>query len=203
MSKEFASSIYQDVLDCEACNCFEAKYRFALNCHGQGGLGIMLVGLCPSRASVEAGRYFNQGSLRTLAEGILDIDEDCYLSDVIKCDTEYSTVQNNALDSLAQKCGDLFLHRELNCLRPNVIVAIGRVAFEYLTGIDGRFSFRQSDGIEYHTQHLNIPVYPIIHPSYGNIHYGRAPHQQQPYRENVRTLLTYIGDHYGEHRHRH
>ena len=198
MIRESINDVYEGIINCVACMEIEPRFRFAPACHGQGRRGIMIVGLCPSRASVEAGRFYNQGSMRTLTNGILDIDLDCFLSDVIKCDTAYTTATNVNHQELAMRCGNLYLRREIAYLKPNVIVAVGKEAFAFLTEIEGGFVQRQGDGIEYHERCSNIPVFPIIHPSYGEVHYRRIAQQRgQSYTENVRSILSMVVQQYG------
>lgn len=190
MHDQSVQRLYEEVLQCEVCPKFTARYRFAPHCHGQGRLGIMIIGQCPSQGSVEAGRYYNQGSMRGLVQGILNLDRDCYLSDVIKCDTTYSTIRGNAESDLASLCGSRFLKREIELLRPHRIIAVGKHSFEYLTGVTGGFTERQNDGRDYYYTGADIPVHPIIHPSHANQFYGRVPHQtQQTYSDNVRQIL--------------
>lgn len=46
----------------------------------------MIVGESLHKPSIDANRYYDQGSVRALLEGVVDLDQDCYLSDAIKCD---------------------------------------------------------------------------------------------------------------------
>jgi uracil-DNA glycosylase family 4 len=133
--------------------------------------------------------YYAQGSVRSLLKDVIDLDNDCYLSDAIKCDKQFCSVKGKTLDRIAERCTSRFLLNEISILQPKAIIAVGRIAFELLTGIKGKFISRQNDGKEYYVRASRISVHPVIHPSYANIFYGGMPWQQNSYDENfVQTV---------------
>ena len=170
--------VYSDVFECRQCPEFSEHYKFARDCHGKGNRGLMIVGESAHKPSIEAGRYYDQGSVRTLLAGIVNLDQDCYLSDAIKCDKQFCSAKGKTLDKIAQRCARKYLFQEIALLQPTAIVAVGRIAFEVLTGIAGDFVSRQGDGKRYFAITQNVPVHPVIHPSYANMYYGRVSWQQ-------------------------
>lgn len=183
------SALYSEVSACRKCAEFAEHHKFAPVCHGEGRLGIMIVGESSHKPSIDAGMYYAQGSVRSLLAGVVDLDRDCYLSDAIKCDKQFCSVKGKTLDKVALRCGTKFLSREIALLQPRAIVAVGRIAFEFLTGVAGDFVSRQNDGKRYLAKASKIPVYPVIHPSYANMYYGRVSWQNVPYAESfVQTV---------------
>lgn len=181
--------LYSEVCACKQCPEFFEYHKFAPDCHGNGGRKIMIVGESPHKPSIDAGRYYDQGSVRSLLAGIVDLEKDCYLSDAIKCDKQFCSVKGKALDAVARRCCDKFLSQEIQLLQPKSIVTVGRIAFEFLTGITGNFISRQDDGKKYLVTGSNIPVYPVIHPSYANMYYGRVPWQNVSYAQSFAHIV--------------
>lgn len=174
-------NVYSDVFSCRLCSEFSEYHKFAPGCQGGGGLGLMIVGESAHKPSIDAGRYYANGSVRSLLEGIVDLERDCYLSDAIKCDKQYSSAKGKTLDGIAKTCSSRFLSQEISLLQPKSILAVGRIAFKILTGFTGGFSSRQNDGNVYLETTSRIPVHPVIHPSYAAVHYGHVPWQSLPY----------------------
>ncbi|WP_245732572.1 uracil-DNA glycosylase family protein [Propionispora vibrioides] len=158
----------------------------------------MIVGESSHKPSIDAGRYYANGSVRSLLAEVVDLERDCHLSDAIKCDKQFCSVKGKTLNRVAERCCTRFLSREIALLQPTAIVAVGRIAFEFLTGITGGYVSRQNDGKGYFVADHRIPVHPVIHPSNANRMYGRVPWQIIPYAESfaqiVRDCLTGAGN---------
>ena len=183
------SALYSEVSVCRQCPEFTEHHKFAPGCHGKGELGFMIVGESSHKPSIDAGKYYAQGSVRSILAGIVDLDRDCYLSDAIKCDKQFCSAKGKTLDRIAQRCSKRFLSQEISLLQPKAIVAVGRIAFEVLTGVTGDFISRQNDGRRYLSIGSKIPVHPVIHPSYANMYYGRVPWQSVPYAESFVQIV--------------
>lgn len=187
---EKVTKIYSEVSGCRLCPEFSEHHKFASTCHGRGKRGLMIVGESAHKPSIDAGRYYDQGSVRSILGDIVDLDYDCYLSDAIKCDKQFCSAKGKSLDKIAHRCSTRFLLQELALLKPEAIVTVGRIAFEILTGITGDFVSRQGDGRSYFTSNTHIPVHPVIHPSYANMYYGRVQWQQNsPYPQNFTHIV--------------
>lgn len=174
-------ALYSEVYSCRQCAEFREHFKFAAKCHGKGYRKLMIVGESSHKPSIDAGRYYDNGSVRSLLMGVVDLDWDFYLSDAIKCDKQFCSAKGRLLDNVAKRCCSKFLLKEVNLLQPRAIIAVGRIAFEFLTMSTGNFTSRQNDGKRYLAIGTSIPVYPVIHPSYANVFYGRVPWQNVPY----------------------
>ena len=174
------ADVYAEVSFCTQCPEFVEYHKFAPVCHGNGDRGLMIIGESAHKPSIDAGKYYAHGSMRSLLNGVVDLERDCYLSDAIRCDKQFCSVKGKkTLDKVASRCCGSFLFREIALLQPKVIVAVGRVAFECLTGITGDYVSRQNDGKKYFVKNHCIPVHPVIHPSNANRMYGKVPWQQE------------------------
>ena len=183
------STLYSEVSTCMRCAEFSEHHKFAPDCHGRGGRGLMIVGESSHKPSIDAGRYYAQGSVRSLLDGVVDLERDCYLSDAIKCDKQFCSAKGKTLDGIARRCSSRFLSPEISLLQPKAIVAVGRIAFEFLTGVTGDFVSRQNDSRVYLETASLIPVHPVIHPSYANMYYGRVPWQILPYDQSFAQIV--------------
>lgn len=179
-------ALHDNISKCKACEFFKEYWRFPPETHGNHQAGVMVVGESSYRNSIEAGQYYSAGVLRNTLAGTVDLEQQCYLTDVVKCDKSYLDTKEQ-LEAAALHCRH-FLLEEVEAVQPKVIIAIGELAFRSLTGISGAFTGRQDDDKQY--SYKNIPVIPIIHPSYGNVHYGKKTWQTGGYHNSIRSIFT-------------
>ena len=132
--------------------------------------------------SIQEGRYFTRGFLR---DALPNLEDYCYLTDVIKCD---SCGKKSTL--LADRC---FSHliAEIELLKPKVILAVGSLPFTYLTGEKGAFIPRHGHRKRYY--YRGIETIPIIHPSRANVYYpGNNP--VNDYKQSLRRLMIELSN---------
>jgi uracil-DNA glycosylase len=96
MSVSQLCQLHQRIAACRKCTELSNHSKFPPECHGTTRFGIMLVSEGAYLPSIQAGRYFTRGNLR---DAIPNLEEFCYLTDVIKCDSSCGKSEN-----LAQKC---------------------------------------------------------------------------------------------------
>lgn len=177
--------LHNRIEKCQACNFFKERWRFQQAAHGLCQAKVMVVGESAYKPSIEVGKYYSAGVLRnTLAETV-DLEQQCYMTDVVKCDKSYLEAKEQ-LEAAALHCRN-FLLEEVEAVQPKVIIAIGELAFRFLTRMSGAFTGRQDDRKQYF--YKTIPVIPIIHPSYGNVHYGKKTWQTGGYHSSVRNIF--------------
>jgi DNA polymerase len=177
--------LHESIATCQVCGFLKERWRFQQAAHGLCRAKIMVVGESAYKPSIEVGRYYSAGVLRNTLAGTVDLEQQCYLTDVVKCDKSYLDIKEQ-LEAAALNCRQ-FLFEEIEVIQPKVIIAIGELAFRYLTGIAGNFTRRQDDGERY--LYKNVRVIPIIHPSYGNVHYGKRPWQSGSYHSSIRNIF--------------
>jgi len=105
---------------------------------GEGPLNakIMLVGEAPGREENEAGRPFVGAAGRALDRHLERIGlkrEDVYITNVVKCRPPANRTPTR--DEML-KCME-HLHREIVSVRPKVVVAMGRISVQALSGQTG------------------------------------------------------------------
>jgi DNA polymerase len=108
---------------------------------GEGPLNakIMLVGEAPGREENEAGRPFVGAAGRALERHLYRIGlkrEDVYITNVVKCRPPANRTPTR---EEMLKCIE-HLHREIVSVKPKVVVAMGRISIQALSGIKGSMS---------------------------------------------------------------
>lgn len=178
MNDNRLDELFRNINQCCKCKELPNKIKFASECHGNIYSGIMLVSEGAYLPSIKAGRYFTRGHLR---DAIPKLEEYCYLTDVIKCDS-----CGNKTTKLADRCFH-FLLEEISILKPKVILAVGRMPFEKLYGkpID---NFSKIHGTRHQYFFAGTEIIPIIHPSWANKHYPHEPRVEN-YKENLRRII--------------
>jgi uracil-DNA glycosylase family 4 len=158
-------------------NTFEALKKQAMECHlctlsksrqkvvfGEGNVNadLMIVGDAPSNSDDSAGKIFTGrtgDSLTKMIENVLALKRsDVYISNLLKC---------RALDSESPSPMDAhtcqpYLLKEIELVKPKLIMTFGEMAYMYLTGDDSsladiRGTVHEKEGYK---------VIPTFHPSY-------------------------------------
>jgi DNA polymerase len=158
-------------------NTFEALKKQAMECHlctlsksrqkvvfGEGNVNadLMIVGDAPSNSDDSAGKIFTGrtgDTLTKMIENVLGLKRsDVYITNILKC---------RALDSEAPSPMDAhtchpYLLKEIELVRPKLIVTFGEIAYRYLTGDDS--SLTDIRGTVHEKD--DYKVIPTFHPSY-------------------------------------
>jgi len=158
-------------------NTFEALKKQAMECHlcelsksrekvvfGEGNVNaeLMIVGDAPSNSDDSAGKIFTGrtgDTLTKMIENVLGLKRsDVYITNLLKC---------RALDSESPSPMDAhtcqpYLLKEIELVRPKLIVTFGEMAYRYLTGDDS--SIIDIRGTVHEKE--DYKVIPTFHPSY-------------------------------------
>jgi DNA polymerase len=133
---------------------------------------VLVVGEGPGHDEDQSGRPFvgKAGLLldKMLASIGLRREQNCFIANVVKCRPPEN--RDPAPDEAA--CCAPFLNRQIRCLKPTVILCVGRIATNFLLGNDGS-EFSPMIGIgnlrgrfyEYHIENDAIPLLATYHPS--------------------------------------
>jgi len=171
---------HRNMSSCRKCSQIKGNLKFPPECHGNAESTIMLVFEGAYKPSIEAGRYFTRGHLRDV---LPDMERYCYLTDVIKCHTDCGKSP-----AIATQCLP-YLFEEIKLLQPQLILAVGKMPFEMLTGkLFGSFS--DIHGIRNKYFYKGIEVVPVIHPSWANKHFPIEP-KIENYRKSLQELLQH------------
>ena len=157
-------SLVADVLKCSSCRlCLSGGSRAVHR--GPVGARMMLVGEAPGEVEARRGLPF-VGSSGMLLSRLLNRagipEESIYITNLVKCRPPQN---RNPSDDELRECRR-FLLRQLDLVRPRVIVTAGRIATMAMTATKGPMNvLPEEEGL---TCFLSgdTPVIPIYHPAY-------------------------------------
>ncbi len=136
--------------------------------HGMKGFGtaqarVMIVDAFVSMAQDESGEYFagrSGTSLQNMITNVLEIPLfDVYLTHAVKCKASGS---NRPSQSECQSCMP-YWRKEVELVRPKIIVTLGPDAYSLVTGDETPFEQIRGHKIEFGQ---DVLLFPIYHPQY-------------------------------------
>jgi uracil-DNA glycosylase family 4 len=149
------------VLNCNLCKLSKTRNNVVFG-EGNPNSKIMFIGEAPGREEDLQGRPFvgRSGELLTkIIENILNIKrEEIYISNIVKCRPPQN--RDPEIDEV-ESCIP-YLIKQIDIIKPNLIVTLGRIAFKYL--LNSEISITQARGKLYNFK--GIKVIPTYHPSY-------------------------------------
>jgi len=132
--KEMKSSILKDlnekILNCKECELFKNR-RNAVPGEGNLNAKIMFIGLGPGREEDIQGRPFVGAAgkfLNELLEMVGLKREDVYITNIVKC----LPPNNQPSEESIKKCTSLYLDKQIEIIRPKIIVTLGEIATKYI-----------------------------------------------------------------------
>jgi DNA polymerase len=189
----------EDASDLELPDTLEALKKQALNCHlcelsksrehvvfgeGNENAEILFVGEGPGANEDALGRPFvgKSGELLTkMIENVLELSrEDVYIANIVKCRPPGNRTPTS---DEAYTCKP-YLMKQIELIRPKLIVTLGATAYQYLTEDDTPIT--KIRGTVH--QEENYTVIPTYHPSY----LLRNPSAKKEVFEDLKKIKTLI-----------
>jgi len=127
--------IVNEILSCKKCDLHKTKTNYVPGV-GNEGAEIVFVGEAPGRDEDLQGEPFVGAAGKLLTEMLASIGlrrEDVYITNILKCRPPNN--RDPAPDEI-EKCGD-YLVRQLDVIKPNVIVCLGRFAAQFIFNLIG------------------------------------------------------------------
>jgi uracil-DNA glycosylase len=165
---------WREAMRCRVCPTLAPWRKFDPASRGTPRYAVMIVGEAPGRVSLENGRPFsnprNLTVRRAWARALADAPEPeavVYFTDVVKCWPASATGANRSpLSAEVRTCVERHLTRELEIVRPRLVVAFGARAAAAILG-------RPVAMAAAHARPVRGPggarVIPLMHPSSINI----------------------------------
>jgi len=148
-------------LNCSLCNLSKTRHSVVF---GEGNLNtkILFIGEAPGRDEDLQGKPFvgRSGQVLTkMIENVLFLKrEEVYVTNIVKC----RPPQNRDPEIEEVELCKEYLLKELEIIKPKIIVTLGRIAFKYLLNDETPISKARGKIFEF----KGIKVIPIYHPSY-------------------------------------
>lgn len=156
-------NIHDEILNCRACPIYD-YYKRPVSFKGYITSGLMFIGRDPGEKELELGEPFVGAAGKEFNVILNEAGikrEEVVISNTCKC----RPYKNQPLSFEQYKfCGDRFLKREIEVIKPKVIVTLGKEAIEYLNEAPISKSIYEIRGkvIFYN----NMRIIPTYHPSY-------------------------------------
>ncbi len=150
----------EEIGDCRRCRLSEGRKNIVFG-EGNPDADLMLIGEGPGREEDKQGRPFVGDAGKVLTSLIQKMGmnrEEIYIANVVKCRPPMN--RDPEADEI-QTCSP-FLERQIDIIRPKVIMALGRISSQRLVG--SKIPISKLRGKFYDVQ--GIPLMPTFHPAY-------------------------------------
>ena len=170
--------------DCQRCKLAGHRTQIVFGV-GNPRARLVFAGEAPGRDEDLKGEPFvgRAGQLLTeiITKGMKLRREDVYIANVIKCRPPEN--RNPEPDEVA--CCEPFLVRQLELIRPEVIVALGKFAVQTLLGTKEAITRLRGRWHDYH----GIPLMPTFHPAY----LLRNPADKRLVWDDIQKVMKVLG----------
>jgi len=169
--------------DCHLCLLSKSRQKVVF---GEGNINatLMLVGDMPSSSDDSSGKIFTGRSgelLTNMLKNVLHIDrQDVYITNILKCK---ALDKQNPSPAYAHTCHP-YLLKEIELIKPKIIVALGSLAYEYLCG--------DNSPIENIRGTVNMQKDYIVIPTYHPNHLLRNPSLKKESFEDLLKVKEYL-----------
>ena len=172
----------QFVLSCKNCSLCKGRSNVVFG-EGNPNADLLFIGEAPGRDEDLQGKPFvgKSGQLLTKMIKAMGYDRsEVYIANIIKCRPPYN---RNPSPEEAKYCIG-FLNRQIELIKPKVLVLLGAVPLQFLLGLSGitrlRGQWKEYNGIK---------VMPTFHPAY----LLRDPRQKRPAWEDLQKVMKVLG----------
>ena len=176
----------EKVLSCRLCPLSSLRNR-AVPGEGDKKAELMFIGEAPGRDEDAQGRPFvgRAGQLLTkIIEAMKWKREEVFITNVVKCRPPDN---RTPLPDEVEKCSP-YLVRQIELIRPKVIVTLGKVATDVF--IPGRKSMGERRGK--FVDHQGIRIMPTFHPSYVVRNEGNQEIKKMVWRD-MKLVMEFLG----------
>jgi DNA polymerase len=175
--------IREDIGECTRCKLHEGRTHIVFG-EGNPHAELMFVGEGPGADEDATGRPF-VGAAGRLLDRIIDAiglkREDVYIANVVKCRPPGNRKPEKDESSTCQQ----FLFRQIDVVRPKVIVALGNTPVESLLGLKLGITKARGEFYDYH----GIKLMPTFHPAY----LLRDPTKKREVWEDMKKVRAELG----------
>jgi DNA polymerase len=151
----------KQALECHLCLLSKSRTNIVFG-EGDSNADLMFIGEAPGATEDRLGKPFagRSGELLTkMIENVLQVKrEEVYISNIVKCRPTDNRVPSTTEAHTCQP----FLLKQIELIKPKIIVALGSTAYYYLSGDDTPISKIRGT---VHNQN-NYTLIPTYHPSY-------------------------------------
>ncbi|MDD5557728.1 MAG: uracil-DNA glycosylase [bacterium] len=182
--------------DCRACDLHRHRNRIVVD-RGNPSSRIMVISERPGENEDRTGRAFvgRAGEMldRIFASIGLDSDQDMLISNVVKCMPvtvrEDGTAEDRAPQAEEVRACLPFLHRQIDLMRPKVILLLGAVALRHIARVPSDFTMEEKAGAFFTMEEYpGVQFMVLYHPAF----LLRDPRKKKEMWEHVKRLRDHL-----------
>jgi DNA polymerase len=158
--EERLKKLRDELGDCNRCKLSKGRKNVVFG-EGSANARLMFIGEGPGREEDSQARPFVGEAGKVLTNLILKMGfkrEDVYIANIVKCRPPGN---RDPQDDEIRTCSP-FLERQIDIIKPSVIMSLGRVSSQRLLGAEAPISRLRGQFFLY----KGIPVMPTFHPAY-------------------------------------
>lgn len=158
--KAFLEKLKKEVENCKACELYKTHKNYVFG-DGNPNADLMFIGEAPGASEDEKGLPFVGRAGKLLDDLLKDVGierKDVYIANCLKC----RPPNNRDPQEAELKACRPFLDKQINLIKPSVIVTLGRFALTQLLGNDKKIT--HSRGLVFEKELYK--VIPTYHPAY-------------------------------------
>lgn len=179
-------SLEETILQCQLCALSQTRTH-AVPGEGNTNADLLFVGEAPGRDEDIQGRPFvgRAGQLLTKIIQAMHFErDDVYITNVVKC-----RPPGNRTPQVAEiECCKTYLFRQIERIRPRVIVSLGKVASDFFIHTTLRMTALRGDFYDFN----DIKVMPTFHPSYLIRNEGNKRLKKMVW-EDMKKVMAFLG----------
>lgn len=157
---------------------------------GNPSSGVVFIGEAPGATEDAQGKPFVGDAGQVLNEGLQSVgitrEDDVYITNVVK----YRPPGNIDPTAAQKKAFMPYLEKELNILKPNIIVALGNHSLSYFTGKSGGITKVHGQPQKVVVNGREVILLPMLHPSYTLM----SRSKREPFMEDFKVLKQLIDE---------
>lgn len=160
-----STTLLDEIRNCKRCNTIFGHKKFPTSSHGQLNGKYLLVSEAPGKDSLTRQKYWvgvGGQILRSCTSAAeTELEKLFYLTDIVKCWPNENDSNRTPFESEIENCS-LFLTREIEALKPKLIVSFGKPASSFLLKREVKVK-REHGSIYDYNKDTKILV--LLHPS--------------------------------------
>lgn len=187
-------ALIHEVTECNKCTTMEKHLQFPLSAHGNTATSSILISEAPGRISIQNNKYWTGRGGQLLRQALAEVtteqlEEIFYLTDIVKCWPSNQGNNRPPQRTEVENCTP-FLKREIETIKPKIVILLGRAAYENTKSILLPPEFiNQSITMAHNSfiQQNGMTIIPFLHPSNINFHMD-----VQQYKKQMRDLFQFV-----------
>jgi uracil-DNA glycosylase len=158
------NGLFKQIENCRKCKTIIGYSKFPIESHGNLDPFAILVSEAPGKDSLDKKKYWVGAGGKILRECLpyeTDLEDLFYLTDIVKCWPNENSENRKPLEVEIENCSH-FLVKEINLLKPKVILSFGGTSSSFLLKREVRITKEHGKVSQYNP---DTKIITLLHPS--------------------------------------